>query len=284
MFFKNVLMLLVVVIAAVKAQNTTNNITAIRIDDYIAANKRNYENNVKEYDFKLQAFEELYNGRLNTIDVQKDFMIDSLKLTNERLSTLEFLSDYSKNCVAKYQTTLPTEYNVTVTLQNCTASAKSYYNTLVTDARTTRNSLEYYYDVTLNNELKKCDNIVNKTSQANYTLCVTNVIENANVYTIENRKAFNSQMETANCAANGQVHKALDCSFTAQSNTFQLMSTVNIQIDMCIQGTNSTACSGYYCQNVERIPANSINPKNQTMTNPFFGRNETLSCLMLDIV
>ncbi|XP_073820330.1 uncharacterized protein [Musca autumnalis] len=278
------MMIILAVVAVANAQNSTNTTTTVRIDDYIAANKRNYENNIKEYDLKLQAFEELFNGRLDTIDTQKDFMIDSLKLTNERLNTLEFLSDLSKSCVSRYQNSLPTEYNITMTIQNCTATAKSYYNSLISDARTTRNSLEYYYDVTLNNDLNKCGSGLNVTSQPNYTLCVTTAIEKANVYTIENRKTFNNQMDSASCAANGHVNKALDCSFTAQSNAFQSISSANIQIDMCIQGNNSTACSGYYCQNVERISANSVNPKNQTMPNPFYGRNETLSCLMLDIV
>ncbi|XP_005190979.3 uncharacterized protein LOC101900116 [Musca domestica] len=284
MFLKTVLILLSVV-AASTAQNSTTNVTTIRIDDYIAANKRNFENTIRDCNYKLLAFEELYNGRLDTIDIQKDLLVDTLRSNNERLSTLAFLSDSSKSCVNKYQNSLPTEYNVTVTIQNCTSSAKNAYRTLVTDARETRSNLEYYYDVTLNEELKKCGNSSNVTAQTNYTLCVTTVIDTANVYAFENHKIFNSQMEEAACSANTQIKKALDCSFNSQGNVFQAISATNLQVNMCIQGTNSAAtCPGYYCQNVERVPASAVNPKNQTMPNPFYGRNGTTSCLMLDIV
>lgn len=91
-------------------------------------------------------------------------------------------------------------------------------------------------------------------------------------------------MDTAKCSANSFVKTALDCSFTVQGDTLSLISGTNAQIDQCVQGLDCATCTGYYCANVERISSSSVNPKNQTMTNPFYGRNETLSCLMLDIV
>lgn len=105
-----------------------------------------------------------------------DLLVDTIKESTERLSILEILSDYAKECVNKYRNTLPTESNTTYVIQNCSTTATNQYNSLVAAPTATRNDLAYYYNTTFEIELSRCGNNSNISQQVNYTLCVTTVV------------------------------------------------------------------------------------------------------------
>ncbi|XP_075147013.1 uncharacterized protein LOC142221227 [Haematobia irritans] len=282
MVYSKVLTVLLIV-AASSAQKSNDNSTQ-HTDDYIAANRRHYNDMIKDYDNQLQEFQAVYEARISTIDIQLNFLIETIHETDERLDTLEILSDHAEECVEKYKFTLPNENNTTAMIHNCSDNAMRQYNNLVAAPMETRKNLEDYYYGTFEKELSKCSNISSNmnNTQMNYTVCVTTVISEADTYAANNHKLFESQMDVAKCSADGYVKSALDCSYSAQNDALTMISGTNTIINNCIQGIASS--TGYYCDYVERIPSSSVNSTNQTMPNPFYGRNETLGCLMLDIV
>ncbi|XP_013115469.1 uncharacterized protein LOC106093042 [Stomoxys calcitrans] len=283
-FAKLLIFLGVVVVAA--AQSISDNST-IHSDYYIDANRRHYREMVKDYDQKLHEFEAVYSGRIHTIDIQLDFLMDGLNEVEEELSTLELLSDFTQQCVKNYKHQLPGETNTTIVIRNCSDTAMSHYKHLVAAPIDTRNEMEYYLNTTFEMKLSNCNGISNSsnaTNQLNYTLCVTTVISEANTFAIINHKTFEAQMAAASCSADGYVKTALDCSFTAQSQAQADIAGTKTHINSCVKGLDCAPTSGYHCQYSETIPASSVNSTNATMPNPFYGRNETYACLMLDIV
>lgn len=92
-------------------------------------------------------------------------------------------------------------------------------------------------------------------------------------------------MDTAECSANANIKKALDCSFSVHNRTITAMSQANTLIDTCLSDQNSCPpCSeGYGCPDIYYVKRHEIDYTNSTMPNPFYGRHSNSSCLMLEI-
>lgn len=98
--------------------------------------------------------------------------------------------------------------------------------------------------------------------------------------TLSNQKSFASQIETSQCTATNHIKKAIDCSFLAQNRTLSLIAEANTLINKCLENLNS---SEDFCSDVFYMKQSNVDPKNFSMTNPFYGRNNSISCLLIKL-
>lgn len=137
-------------------------------------NKRQYSDTVKVCDIRLESFKELYKGRVDTIGIQLDFILESVRKAGERLHSMEILSEVTKECSNQYKVALPEVSAVRENLQNCSDTAMSELDALIAPALETRNKLSTYFDVTLDEEISKCTNF--STDALNHTDCVKDIV------------------------------------------------------------------------------------------------------------
>ncbi|KAM7361452.1 uncharacterized protein ACRADG_012035 [Cochliomyia hominivorax] len=255
--------------------------TSFRSDDYININKRQYDRTIKDFDQQLENFKQQFNGRLNTLDIQLEMLIDSMKINDELLNPMEILSDFSKHCVTRYRPKIPTIESTKSSMQTCTTNAKNQLNSLMSAPQTTRNNLQNYYKNNFEKELKNCETkFKDNLLSWNYTTCLTNLISSVNVVTLSNQKTFSTQIETSQCTANTHIKKAIDCSFLAQNRTLSLIAEANTLINKCMENLNN---SEDFCSDVFYMKQANVDPKNFSMTNPFYGRNTTNNCLLIKL-
>lgn len=120
-------------------------------------------------------FKKVFNARLSTIDTELEMVIDSLRLNDERLNPLEVLSDFSKHCVSKYRSRIPTAVTTKTSIQNCVVTARNQLNNLVSAPLTTRNNLHNYIKSNFEKEVTNCEK-KNTGVSFNYTLCLTGLV------------------------------------------------------------------------------------------------------------
>ncbi|XP_037816600.1 uncharacterized protein LOC119606988 [Lucilia sericata] len=284
-------LILSVVVATAQVQNVTalssNNqqsSSVARTDDYINLNRLQYAKTLQEYENQINKFRQLYAGRVDGIEIQEAMLIDSLVQNEERLNPQELLSDFSKECVTKYRSTIPTVAYTKSSIASCRTTATNQVNSLLTNPTNTKNSLQNYYTNYFEKEITNCGKkFDNKT--ANYTLCVTSVTTTTNTYTINNQKTFATQMDSADCSSNANIKKALDCSFLVINRTITQIAEVNTLINKCLMGQDDCRqCNqGYTCSDVFYLRYSEVDYKNETMRNPFYGREYLKDCLMLEI-
>lgn len=87
-------------------------------------------------------------------------------------------------------------------------------------------------------------------------------------------------MEAAECTSNAHVKKAIDCSFLVQNRTIALTAEANTLINNCMENLNN---SNDFCMDVFYMRQSLVDYKNFSMTNPFFGRNDTNNCLLIKL-
>ncbi|XP_023302500.2 uncharacterized protein LOC111684544 [Lucilia cuprina] len=261
------------------SSNTSYN-SSFRSDDYISINKRQYDRTIKEFDHQMEIFKQLFNGRLNTLDIQLEMLVDSLKINDELLNPMEILSDFSKHCVTKYRPRIPTIEATKTSMQACVTTAKNQLNNLLNPPLTTRNNLQNYYRNNFEKEIKNCATKHANMMTFNYTNCLTGLISSVNVVTLSNQKTFNTQIESAQCSANTFIKKAIDCSFLAQNRTLSLVAEANTLINKCLENLNN---SEDFCSDVFYMRQAHVDHKNFSMTNPFYGRNESINCLLIKL-
>ncbi|XP_075162616.1 uncharacterized protein LOC142235239 [Haematobia irritans] len=254
----------------------------LHAENFISSHKRMCDDNLKDYDSRLESFKDNYNGRISTIDTQREFLVSSMEHTNDRLESFELLNDVTKECVNQNKMELSIT-NVKDMIQNCSNTANSKLETLLAPLLETRNALSSYYDQTLSEEFGKC---LTPVEPLNITQCLKDVVTLSGTFTVTNRKTFDYQLDAANCVGDTFVKMALDCSFVAQSTTIALITATNVLIDRCAKGfSECVPCERKLpCENVREIPASMIDYTNQTMTNLFYNSNETISCMTINIV
>ncbi|XP_065371317.1 uncharacterized protein LOC135963410 isoform X1 [Calliphora vicina] len=282
------LLLLIVALASGQEQNVTtlsNNYhssSVARTDDYINLNRQQYAKTLQDYENQMDKYRQLYAGRVEIININLDMLIDGLIQSEERLNPLEVLSDFSKECVIKYRSSIPTVAYTKTSITSCATTANNQVNNLLSSPLSTKNSLQNYYTNYFEKEVTNCGKKFDN-STANYTICVTSVTSTTNTYTISNQKTFATQMDAAYCSSNANVKRALDCSFIVQNRTISLIAEANALINKCLLGGDDCKpCNdGFTCPDVYNIPYYEIDYRNATMRNPFFGREFLKDCLML---
>ncbi|XP_065357648.1 uncharacterized protein LOC135951837 [Calliphora vicina] len=264
--------------------NNNKSSSVARTDDYINLNRQQFAKTLQDYENQIAKFRQLYEGRVEGININLEMLMNGLVQSEERLNPLEVLNDFSKECVTKYRSSIPTLANTKTSISSCFNTANNQINNLLNSPINTKNSLQNYYTNNFEKELTNCGkNFDNST--ANYTICITSVTSTTNTYTINNQKTFDTQMDAASCSSNAHIKRALDCSFIVQNRTISLIAEANTLINKCLLDDNvcKTCNDRFTCSDIYNIPSNEVDYKNATMRNPFFGREYLNDCLILNI-
>uniref|UniRef100_A0A1I8NKZ7 Protein TsetseEP domain-containing protein n=1 Tax=Musca domestica TaxID=7370 RepID=A0A1I8NKZ7_MUSDO len=256
-----------------------------RTTNFIEANSHRYVNYVQDCDYKLDSLKNVYAASISTIDIQMEFLLKSVEQAAVRLSNLELLSVVNKECSEKYKNAYPEISTIKTMIQNCTDNAQKQFPSLLVPLQETRDKFALYYNQTFQGEISNCDNMqTSKLKNFNHTNCIKNVVSDATSFVIANQKTFDYQLNSAKCSADTYIKMALDCSYVAQTTVVSLITATNVFIDRCTKNIDCMPCEGFQCENVYNLPTNAIDYASQTMVNPFYGNNQTLSCLMINIV
>uniref|UniRef100_A0A1I8P0T9 Protein TsetseEP domain-containing protein n=1 Tax=Stomoxys calcitrans TaxID=35570 RepID=A0A1I8P0T9_STOCA len=260
-----------------------HNTSVIRNDDYVDAHRRQYAGNIWFYDFQINQFKEAYLERVNSLEYQKDALLYELVRVDEHLYPITLLSDFSKSCVQKYQPLIPQMSWAKSEVDRCISAASAQANNLISAMSSTNRTLQSHYATAFEREINTCKNKFNVTT-SNYTMCVANAVAISNTYTLNNQNQFSNQMQAAKNSADVLVKTEQECTFGIYNTTLSRISEANTRIDGCLNGMDDcTNCKGHYCEETYLWPASHINPNNATMNNPWYGRNVTTGCLMLNI-
>ncbi|XP_023301256.2 uncharacterized protein LOC111683419 [Lucilia cuprina] len=291
--FKIISALLLIVLgtmANVEIQNVelyTNVITyntTLRTDVYINMNRQQYAKNIQDYETQIEVFKQSYASSLDTINIRQDMLIDTLVQTEQKLNPLEIVSNLSQICVSKYRNSIPTVAATKTKLNNCVNTANQQLNSMLSNPLNTKTSLDNYYRNTFERDIAACQKTYN-TLPLNYTMCVTDVVDRANTYTISNQKNFATQMDAAECSAKANIKKALDCSYIVEKQTISSIAEAETLIQKCLAGQDDCKqCKQTYaCSEVHDMKRYEVSYSSKTMENPFYGRSDIKNCLMLRI-
>ncbi|KAM7361040.1 uncharacterized protein ACRADG_009373 [Cochliomyia hominivorax] len=288
---KRILIIFVVTLLALtKAQQqlaTTNNgnLTITHIDNYVATNRRQYDRNILDFDTQMDNFKQNYAASLDTINMERDMIILSINQNEEKLKPLEVISDLSRKCVTKYRPFLPSAAKTKTQIDECVSTASRKVNSLLSAPFSTRNTLDSYYRTNFDQKAAYCrSKYINLP--LNYTMCVVDLVNIVNSYTIQEQKTFASQMEAAQCSGNGNIKQALDCSYSIESRTISSIAEVNTLIEKCLQGRDECkpCAPGYYCSEVAYMYKADVDYNSKVIDNPFYGRYKATECLLLKVV
>ncbi|XP_061400285.1 uncharacterized protein LOC133336010 [Musca vetustissima] len=295
MVFIKIFAFLALLVIAKAQQNTglinyynSQNSSLIRNDEYIEAVRRQNDFHIWYYNLQIESFRLGYLDRINSITIQQKSLVYEISRVNENLIPLTVLSDFSRKCVQKYQSLIPSEIAAESEMERCMISGRSQVNNLITYMVSTNRTLSNYYTGTFERGVTNCRSKFNESYPVNYTQCLADVVSVSNAYTVSNQKSFSTQLETAKGSSNVYVKQAHECSFSVQNSTISNVKRATTLIDRCLHELEKTnancATTGYYCENVLGIPSYMIDYKNLTMPNPFRGRNDTENCLTLEIL
>lgn len=92
-------------------------------------------------------------------------------------------------------------------------------------------------------------------------------------------------MTAAQCTADANTNKALDCGYSVENNAISLNAESNTLIKLCMTGKdNCKQCSGgYNCPYVSYMKKNDVDYESRTMTNPFYRQPNLNDCLLLKL-
>uniref|UniRef100_A0A1I8MGM6 Protein TsetseEP domain-containing protein n=1 Tax=Musca domestica TaxID=7370 RepID=A0A1I8MGM6_MUSDO len=260
------------------------NVSVLRTENYLDLNRRQYADHILAFEKEIDVFRKQFSERLSSIQLVLDMLVTDIIKTNEHLNPLEVLSDISKDCVAKYRSKVPTVAATKTAVQACITAAQNQLNNIVSAATTTKTNLYNYYQNNMEKDFKGCTT-KHPAQDNSYTECIAKVISAVTAYTRVMLKQFHNQMDTAHCSANSNIKTALDCSYTVQNRTITMNAEANLMINRCIHGLDDCErCSqGRFCENVYYLPQYQVDYHNSTMLNPFYGRNSTTHCLLIDV-
>ncbi|XP_073820180.1 uncharacterized protein [Musca autumnalis] len=264
------------------------NSSVIRNDEYIEAVRHQNNFHIWYFDLQINTFRETYLERVNDIEIQKQSLLDAIQQANENVFPLTVLSDLSGQCVRKYSPLIPSLVAAESEVERCMVNARIQVNSLTTYMVSTNRTLADYYKGNFENGVKNCATKFNNTYPENYTHCLADVVSASNAYTASKQKTFSEQLQTAKGSANSYVKIAHECSFAVQNSTISNIQRSTDLIGHCLNGWDENSkCinqTGYYCEQVHRMPSYLIDFSNLTMLNPFYGQKQSGDCLMLNIV
>ncbi|XP_013115470.1 uncharacterized protein LOC106093043 [Stomoxys calcitrans] len=294
MEFKTFAIFLLTIIGATQAVNNSTttfmrnyqnyNNSLLRTDNYLDLNRRQYADYIQQCDKEIEDFKKNYIERLSVVTILSEMMTTDIVKIHEHLNPLEVLSDIGNDCVAKYRSKIPTVAVTKTAFLACYNAAYNQINNLVNPATGTKNNLNSYYVTNIERDFKSCTTRF-PALDINYTECLAKVISAATTHTTNTMKTFRAQIESALCSSRAYVKTALDCTFIAQNRTITLNAEANLMIDRCIHGLDDCErCGeGRFCEQVYYMPQYQIEHDNATMPNPFYGRNSSTNCLMIEV-
>jgi len=105
-------------------------------------------------------------------------------------------------------------------------------------------------------------------------------IGDANKYTITTQNTFNTNLKSSECTADNRIRNSWQCSF---GQVYSITSKVELAlqlIDSCI--SNKVICGSFEeqsCPNKSYVSLSEINPRNDTIRNPFKFVTNAMSCV-----
>lgn len=155
---------------ALSATNLT-----VYLEDYIVGNQRQYDAKLKQCETELANIRLVYTGSLRAISIQTDQLEVRLTEAKERLTPIELIDSWHKECVQNQSKNIPDIATVRKTLNACASTAESNINSILTNAQNTYNSLKSYYANNLKNLLADCLKRY-PDSLTNYTVCIKQAV------------------------------------------------------------------------------------------------------------
>ncbi|XP_017003381.2 uncharacterized protein [Drosophila takahashii] len=249
------------------------------MDLYILQNQRQYDAKLKQIEDQLANFRILFSKRIEALTVQADSMQSKLEQASAQLDPITLIDSWTKQCVQNYSVTIPTISAARTSITNCAQSISGVLNS----PESTYNQLNNYYKNNLKNGLAQCLKL-HPVAQLNYTLCVTKVIGDANKHTVTTENNFNTYLKSSECTAESRIRSSWQCSF---AQVYSITSSVEVAlklIDNCIENRQvcgSITCSTDRptCPNVTNVTLAEINPKNDTILNPFTFVTDNMGCV-----
>lgn len=275
--------------ATIRAQNTNVdvvdryhcNITS-RVEDYVNLNRRQYATNLLNLNSQMETFQQSYSERLHAINEQKDSLIDSITQLNDYLNPFEVLSDYSNSCVAQYRSLVPSIAVTKTAMESCITTANNQMYSLIASPKVAVDNLELYYNQDFEKALTNCNVRFPNTTSLNNTICITQVVNTTNAYTVSTQNTFDARMDASRCGANSNVKTALNCSYAVLNSTISLMAEAKVSTDKCLQGVECSTVKRYSCSEGYYTPKSEIDFYNRTTVNPLYGRyNFNSDCLTI---
>ncbi|XP_065357704.1 uncharacterized protein LOC135951883 [Calliphora vicina] len=266
--------------------NNTNSInnSSHHSNNYIKVVEQQHVENIEEFDKQLEMFNQTYTASLNTINIKLDLLVKTLDQTDNKLNALEVLSDLSKKCITKYRSSIPTIANTETKMNGCIKTASKRLPNLMANPFNTRHFLESYYKEDFNRGIANCEKKYAALA-LNYTMCITDVVNLAQVQTINNQKIFATQMAASKCSGNENIRQALDCSYTTENLTVSNIAEATTLINKCLMGQDDCKqCDfGYSCSDVYYMKRSEVDYESKVMNNPFYERFDIKNCLLLKI-
>ncbi|XP_013106030.1 uncharacterized protein LOC106086058 [Stomoxys calcitrans] len=276
-------------IAFAKAQqnpieNILGNLTSLRNEEYISAHRRLYAFNIWLYGLEINAFKDSFLARVDAVEFQKDALLGEIIMANEKWEPLSAKSNVTKDCVEQNSDTMPTKQWAEKKFDKCISHAKSRINRLIMPLQVTNFTLAHHYSHVFEKDVTRCENKFNETMLKNQTVCLNKAVADANAYTAKNQNTFSKQMESAKNSSTIDIQNLHECIFDVHNATLTKISETNHNIESCIRGAvDCSKCSGHFCVDVYPMASSSIDFESTTMNNPFYGRNDTSGCLILNI-
>ncbi|XP_075146646.1 uncharacterized protein LOC142221011 [Haematobia irritans] len=266
-------------------QNVFDNHHLIRNDNFIEAFRRQYAGNIWYYDWQIKHFERAYLDRVNNLEYQKNPLINEIIRVEEMLYPLTLLSSFTKNCIEKFRSSIPSTAWAKFTMEdNCINPAKSQASYLTQSMVSTNRTLADHYGKFFENEVISCNMKYNTSFPMNYTRCLGSAVTATNSFTFTSHQTFSSQLTSAKNKADIYIKTYQECIFSVLNSTLANISKATTNIDRCIRNRDDCMqCKDLFCNDIYRISSTFLDPANTTMFNPFYGRNDTGTCLILDI-
>ncbi|XP_046806010.1 uncharacterized protein LOC111684547 [Lucilia cuprina] len=263
---------------------SSNSNSSLRTEVYINMNRQQYAKIIEGYDIQMELFKQSYAASLDTINIRQDMLVDTLVQTDAELNPLEILSNLSQKCVSKYRSSIPTVAVTKRNINNCITTASQQVNGMLSIPLNTRTSTESYLKNTFERDINLCGRTYSLLP-FNYTMCVINAVDAANIYVFNSQKNFANQMDVASCSSKSNIKKALDCSYLVEKEAISAIAESKTLIDKCLTGQNKCKpCNqGFTCSEVYYMQRYEVSYSSKTMDNPFYGRNDIKNCLMLKI-
>ncbi|XP_043644872.1 uncharacterized protein LOC122614367 [Drosophila teissieri] len=268
------LVLALLSLVASQARNSSQS-----MDLYLLQNQRQYDAKLKQLADELANFKQLFQKQLTALDVQADSMQLKLEQATTHLDPIILIDSWSKQCVRKYRVTIPT---ITVA-RDSIIKCKEGISGILDGPENAYNNLKNYYKNNVNGGLEQCLS-QHPHDQLKYTLCVRNVIDYANKYTISTEDAFYTNLKESECAAENHIRCSWQCSFGEVYSITTKVEQALQSVDTCI--SNQIVCGAsakQECPNKASIKLAQIHPGYETIQNPFKAVTDDMNCLEFKI-
>lgn len=227
-----------------------------RTTNYITQNFQQYNGTLSTLEIYLSQFKIKYFERIETLQLNEDFLDEELNKALRQINPLEALDDVNSFCVNKYRGNLPELNIVKTTLASCNEKANNAYNSIVSAPLTTLRNLRNYYANQFSNELKACakrhennetlyGNCVVTTvvicSFGNYynkyiILLLSFKVKSTNSVTTNNIKIFHNQLKQCECTARYKIKETFDCLTPIVFSSLSKIGAVIGMVESCVAG------------------------------------------------